>query len=706
MPIQGWFRIKGTRLLVPFIRQYTSHSTLESAKHEFLDFISTNNVTIEKIDRYTQGFIDNIDADYYISAPIGRWLGYNTQSSRYDKFITKSTPLIVGDDLCIGFLTKGVKKITFGTTVLDLSERPWYYGSSYTYQYSITSVNSISNGGYHRPVGNLIFVYNSSSPNAMLISVDDSSNIININDSDSMFTYPTGSHISIEDNISLITKHLKTFDELYNQIQPTNFFLSSPATTPINLNRGDSVILKFSMLYGDIVEEYDDVRYIYNFTDRQATFDGNTLTISENATASYLSITAKPNIEGTDLFALISVNINDPKGVYEDGGTSSPGGGEGSFGEGDISTPIVGDIPSGSTEGDASASGTFTRYLMNSSYLDIFGNWLWDINFGLVVAKETISLIYGEVSQSILGLMSYPFNIATLPGVQFRDQNIYWGNWNTQLNGVALTDGYATIDWGTIRLSEYWGNFLDYSPHTKIELYLPWGTGFVPIDPGECLPGTIQVITNIELDKGTCIHNVIGNGGSVIGTFGGVCGKQIPLMSTDTSGKALNIVTTAASAIVAGTSGMLAGRAGEFAEADYAGTTRHAYGTSAYDRGLERAVSRAEAPYRATQRRAANIAAVTSLAAARIPGSVQRNSSGTGSGAGLGIQYPYIILSRPTQSVPAEYGHHYGYPSNLYLNLGLLRGYTEIGEIHLTGIPATDSELAELDSILKGGVIF
>ena len=72
----------------------------------------------------------------------------------------------------------------------------------------------------------------------------------------------------------------------------------------------------------------------------------------------------------------------------------------------------------------------------------------------------------------------------------------------------------------------------------------------------------------------------------------------------------------------------------------------------------------------------------------------------------LGYQYPYLIISRPSQSVPKQYGRFMGYPSNIFhSHLGEVRGYTEVSSIHLENINATANELDELESILKGGVL-
>ena len=399
---------------------------------------------------------------------------------------------------------------------------------------------------------------------------------------------------------------------------------------------------------------------------------------------------------------------------YTPGGISSSAGGDGSFGRNpetgapETSDPIT--VPNGSVAGDASATGMMTRYLANSSQLEIFGDWLWTDDLGLTIAKAAISLLYGSPAEAVISLMSYPFDISSLSGVTTRSQNIYWGNHNSGIGATALTSPAATIDWGTISLREYWGNFLDYEPHTKIELYLPWGTGFVPIDPGQCLPGTLRVVTNIDLNKGSCIHNVFGNNNCVIGTYAGQCSQQIPIISNDYASKIAGVVTAATSLAIAGTSGALASSVGAETASQY--RQSHFFpmgdvkGMNDYLKDKAQTVAEAEAPFRSTQRKAGKLAAASSIAASRRTGGVSRNGSFTDGSAALGCQYPYIILSRPTQSIPKEYGSHYGYPSNRTAVLGELRGYTEVGEIHFDGIDATCPELSELDHILKGGVIF
>lgn len=402
---------------------------------------------------------------------------------------------------------------------------------------------------------------------------------------------------------------------------------------------------------------------------------------------------------------LIIRNSDDIENPYNPGGTSKPDGGDGVFGSGEVSEDIKPMLPNGSAESDSSNSGLFTRYAMTASMLRTLGAALYTDDLLAKLGKEIMSYLYNSPAEAIISLMSYPFSISSIMGTS--SVSIKFGSLELPVSGNRLNSTFAQIDWGTISLSPYWGNFLDYAPHTKIDLYLPWCTGSVQIDPHECYPGTISVVTNIELSKGTCIHNVFGNKGALIGSYSGVAGSQLPITAIDSAGKMLTLVTsavalgvTAGTAAVGGAKALAAGEKTANMVRSAGGTAREAFGARnrAEDRVLNAYSSRVKA--------AGRVALASSIASFKTPQQVVRNGSFSGNGAGLGMQFPYIIISRPEQSVPEQYGRYFGYPSNIYVSsLSKVSGYTEVGSIHLDGIPCTDNERNEIEALLKGGVI-
>lgn len=394
---------------------------------------------------------------------------------------------------------------------------------------------------------------------------------------------------------------------------------------------------------------------------------------------------------------------------YKPGGPSVPAGGGGNFGNDRESEDLTPLIPNGSSENDLVDAGIFTRYLVNNAQLKEFAKWLFVDNWGEALWRELTIATFGNIYDSLISVMSYPFAVGQLPGITTVAGNIYLGSLNSGApSSGILAKSFSQIDWGSISITEYWGNFLDYAPHTKIQLFLPWGTGFVDIDPNEVMNGTLQVKTNIELSKGTCVHIVSNGGGAILGTYNGFCGSQYPITAVDTSGKAIGAAIAGVSLAVAGASGAIAKEAGErgLHALQVASSTKNAgYPELPHLRMAGLNELHREATYNAMSAGAAKVAAKSSLAAARIPATFNRNGSFASNAAGMMPQKPFIVMTWPDQSVPEQYGSHVGYPSNIYISLGRLRGYTEVGAIHLEGINCTEHEREELMSLLQGGVI-
>lgn len=522
---------------------------------------------------------------------------------------------------------------------------------------------------------------------------------------------------------SAITK-LKLYDEIPPTAKPINFYANP---TGYEANNGETVTPNFVMVYDDdtVVEPFTDITYDESryFKDTISTLDedGISITIAPDNTIKRLNYIVRPNVESeVNLYAPFHIDVLDAKNPYFPDGDSTTGGGGGGYGSNESYFGTSGLIPNGTVEENDSVGSMYTRYAMNLTDLNTIGNYFWSEELGLQVAKTIISLLYGDPVQTIISCVSYPFNIASLTGISGR--GLRWGGHDTGLTMQALNSNGFQINWGTITVNEYWGNFLDYSPFTKFQLYLPWGTGFVDIDPNDVMrakggvgttargSGTLSVKTNVEVSRGMCVHHVIAND-TVIGSYSGSCGRQIPITGSDYASKQVAIAGAAVGAMTSAAIGV--GSAirehsrGNWVES----ATGNVVTRDTMNLGLSRRQAWSVTPQQAARhgaRVAANASRPAIAAAASVmvsPPHVSRSGSfqeGTGS---LTIQNPYLIISRPRMSMPANYGNLYGYPSNIYLNLGSLSGYTEVGSIHLDGIPATMEELSEIDDLLKGGVI-
>lgn len=425
------------------------------------------------------------------------------------------------------------------------------------------------------------------------------------------------------------------------------------------------------------------------------------------------------------------------KDPYSPVNPSAPSGGNGGYGSGEGNTPTFQDIPDGTSEVNDSANSMYTRYLISIPELSGIGSWFWTDDLGLAIAKSIISAFYGNPVDTVISCVSYPFDVGSLASNS--GGTMYWGGDNSNRPAQILNTNAIQINWGTISLTEYFGSFLDYAPYTKMQLFLPWGTGFIDIDPADIFQvrkntsfpqlipdgagtGILSIMTNIDLSKGLCVHNVIANG-AVIGAYSGSCGRQIPITGSDYASKQVALVGAAIGAISAAT----IGAASALDDIIGGATIEHMY-TSSGDmfKGAHKLqpldiaeIDSTKTRYVGSRTHAGKIsddtkqlvanASKPAIASAAAIGFGQPHVSRSGSfqegTGGMTIQYPYLMISRPIMSKPNSYGYYYGYPSNIYESLGSLSGYTEVASIHLDGFPATVGEIMEIDSLLKGGVI-
>lgn len=348
---------------------------------------------------------------------------------------------------------------------------------------------------------------------------------------------------------------------------------------------------------------------------------------------------------------LNSVHSTDPIPEFYDPYT--PGGiSEGEIGGGgdfdDNSDPI--DFPALPTIG-AVDSGFITIFNPTLAEVKSLATYMWtNPLFDITTWKK----IFADPMDAILGLSLIPVSI---PDGGARAIKV--GNIATDVTMNVAAAQFIEIQCGSINVNEYWGAYLDYSPYTKVEIYLPYcGTHQLSID--DVMNKTVEVRYHVDILSGACCAYVK-CGDSVLYTFLGQCSSSIPVAANDFT----NVINGVLSAAVS-------------------------IGSMVATGGLT-------APLAVTQ--------LASTAVNSMKENVEKSGAVSGTGGLLAIQKPYIILTRPRQALPANQNQYTGYPSFITSSLGDLSGYTEIEQIHLHDIPATGEEIAEIEKLLKTGVI-
>lgn len=334
---------------------------------------------------------------------------------------------------------------------------------------------------------------------------------------------------------------------------------------------------------------------------------------------------------------------------YFSGGTSEPGGGEGTFE--DESDGI--DFPSKPTI-SAVDTGFLTIYIPTLQELTSLSRYLWNsdattIDFWKKLVADPMDLI--------LGLNMLPFEIESSGS-----KSVVVGLIDTEIDMQYTTDQYVEIDCGSIHIDKFWDAYLDSDPYTRFELYLPY-CGTHPIMADEVTGKDIAVKYLVDILSGSCVA-FVKCGDNVLYQFAGNCAAQIPVTANQFSDMVRSAISVAS-----------------------------AIGTMV-------ATSGATAPMGLT-----SIASTATNSSALKP-AVEKSGAVSGMSGQLAIQTPYLIITRPRQCIPMDQNKFIGYPSYVTMTLSDLTGFNVVSEIHIEGVPATSAELDELESIIKEGAIY
>ena len=225
---------------------------------------------------------------------------------------------------------------------------------------------------------------------------------------------------------------------------------------------------------------------------------------------------------------------------------------------------------------------------------------------------------------------------------------------------------------GEYTIKPFWDSYLDYSPYTKIEIYLP-GIGVQSLDPDDIMcptnddgslpPGegsTISVEYMIDLMTGVLVAYVKINN-EVRYQFPGKIGYQIPLTGENYSRLATGFVTA-----TAGLLGTIA-----------TGGTAAPFAAAASTAGIINAM-------KPDTYRGGNLSGDSSMLSGRTP---------------------VLIYRRPNKPKLTDQDKFTGFPSYKIGLLSEFSGYTEVVDCHVEGFSCTDEERDQILAALKGGVI-
>lgn len=206
-------------------------------------------------------------------------------------------------------------------------------------------------------------------------------------------------------------------------------------------------------------------------------------------------------------------------------------------------------------------------YILEYNGLNTFCDWFWNGILTQITSDYTtlgdyaVNLLtgtYGDLNKYVVGLRKLNIDIDT-----FFERS---GNQHIQLGRYTLDslscDSIKSDKEDMTLLAEYripmrhsvnnkptFGNFLDYPPYTSVSIYIPF-IGIVPIDGNMVVGRTIRLYGAVDVIAGTIHYNVFvqtpSKEWSLIGSYEGKCGVDIPLALDNSMQNSTNILKTVA----------------------------------------------------------------------------------------------------------------------------------------------------------------
>lgn len=298
------------------------------------------------------------------------------------------------------------------------------------------------------------------------------------------------------------------------------------------------------------------------------------------------------------------------------------------------------------------ASALWSVYNPSQASVNALGAWLWSSNF-----IDQLLKLFSDPMQAIIGL----HKIFATPAVSGTG-NIVVGYLDSGVSANLVSNQYTTVDCGSVNCFEYFGNVFDYSPHTRIHLYLPF-IGIVELNCADVMRGVVSVRYTVDVITGACLAEVSISrdaSGGVLYTYSGDCAVRYPV----SSGSYMSIV-----------GGILSIAGGIAATVATGG---------------------AAAP--------AVLGAAAGLG--KMHTDVKHSGNLSGNAGAMGIKKPYLIISRPQIATAAEFNKYQGIGANAKKSVADMAGYFKMDDCRLTGVAgATKEELEEIRVLLKTGVI-
>lgn len=355
------------------------------------------------------------------------------------------------------------------------------------------------------------------------------------------------------------------------------------------------------------------------------------------------------------------------------------------------------------------ANGFVTQYVITGNQLQNLGHYLWSgfwdddfLDSIMVSFLENFSLYPADILKYFVSIRKYPLNL---------DNATYNLDWTSQIyigrgkKGINLDTGTDTIgvlpnfahiirtEWKKIPANYH--DFRDYEPCCRVVIFVPF-CGEVELTPSQAIDSEVRLEYCIDFSNGAVECAVVirpaekPNDLYIAAVLTGSMGASVQLSASNLTqflmngtkaitGQVQSLIQDVGTAVTMAAGAMEAGEGTSIDKGKYLGGLASTTGAHVGD-GLN---------------------SITGLVGTPVP--KFGNNSGFSS---FLVLTPNIQITYRWYEQPSNYGHAVGYACNKAVKIGDLtnKGFSVFRNVDLSGVPATQDELAAIEALLQSGV--
>lgn len=352
-------------------------------------------------------------------------------------------------------------------------------------------------------------------------------------------------------------------------------------------------------------------------------------------------------------------NVNTP--IYP-GQPTNPIGGGGGTGD-NISDEIP--LPTPSFLPNTAA---YNRYWLKGSDINSLQSFLFSDTF-----LNDVKRLWTDPAEYMIKLAYYPFDGVAHDYNGTTNATVSIGGIASAISGFAMLDNYNNkFLGGTLDITEYYGTYLDYSPYTTAEIYIPY-IGYRQINLSDVMGKTLEIQYAVDFDTGILTAFVLSDS-TPLTMYSAPFGVEVALSGSNANqvaqsvlGMVGNVVSAAGGVVSLITS---AGASAPVAIPQITGAAGN----------LVNQVMNLDISPR-------NFGSPSPTTALYAP------------------QQPFIVLHRPITAEPADFAALNGYAAGYSGLVSSFSGYLKASSVKLSSnTKVSQAEQQEIISLLMGGI--